>query len=265
MTPFELKGWAPTVPVIGHVPHSATAIPAEVRSTILLADDDLHVEKMRVTDHLTDRLYEHVLHVGGAMFVNGLSRLVFDPERFRKDEDEYMASRGAGAVYRKTSLGHDLRDANFTNNEREQILIQYFDPYALGFENAVSDILDSFGRCTIIDCHSFPKVALGWELHPDAQRPSLCFGTDGFHTPRNLVENLTRRAGGDVLVDIPFKGTYTPIRFWNKDPRVTSIMIEVRRDTYCDEETGKANKGFDAVQRLLASLIEDISEAAATP
>lgn len=264
MSAFELRGWPPTAPLLGHVPHSGLVIPPDVRPTLRLNDADLNDEMMAVTDHLTDSLYAPITDLGGALFVNNLSRLVFDPERFRSDGDEYMAALGAGAVYRKTSDGHDLRPVDFTGDDREQVLVRYFDPYASAMEEAVTELLARFRKCTIIDCHSFPKVPLGWEPDPKAHRPRICIGTDDFHTPADLIDALIRKAGDDVLVNVPFKGAYTPQRFWNKDARVTSVMIEIRRDTYCDESTGSPTVRFLEVQHQVAALVKATMQTGAT-
>ena len=47
---------APSSSVILHVPHSSTTIPADVRRGILLDDDALDLELLRMTDSYTDRI-----------------------------------------------------------------------------------------------------------------------------------------------------------------------------------------------------------------
>jgi hypothetical protein len=89
---------------------------------------------------------------------------VVGPERFRDDGDEVMATRGVGAVYRRTTGGEILREPS--SAEREQLLRTYFDPYATAVRHAVDGLLARFGRCLIVDGHSYPAVPLGWELHP---------------------------------------------------------------------------------------------------
>jgi hypothetical protein len=54
-----------------------------------------------------------------------------------------------------------------------------------------------------------------------------------------------------VGVDRPFRGALVPNAFFGKDPRVSSIMIEIRRDLYMDEMSGTKNEGFTRMQELL--------------
>lgn len=89
--------------MIAHVPHGSTFIPADVRRSIDLSDFDLERELLLITDRHTPELFEGIAELGGLALVNNYSRLVVDPERFEKDEEEIMASKGMGDVYTKTS------------------------------------------------------------------------------------------------------------------------------------------------------------------
>jgi N-formylglutamate deformylase len=99
-------------PWILHVPHSSTRIPGSVREWIVLDDDALDAELAAMTDAHADllarRISERVRGQRPWSFVNRLSRLVVDPERF-PDEREVMNSVGMGAVYTRTSTGKRLR------------------------------------------------------------------------------------------------------------------------------------------------------------
>lgn len=259
MTTWEVIGDVTTAPypLVVHLPHASTHVPQRFKEDLLLTDKELAREITRVTDHLTDRLFESGSTLG-ACFVNRISRLVFDPERFRSDEDEVMASRGAGVVYAVTTDGRRLRDEEVLVSTREQILADFYDPYALGLQRLVDDVLERFGRCLIVDAHSYPLTPLSWELHPDAARPPIAFGTDPHHTPPALVESLEEvvdRHGLSTDLNVPFAGTYVPLKHLNRDERVSSVMIEVRRDLYLDESTARSNAGFDGMKALVDDLL----------
>ncbi len=96
---------AAAVPVIVHVPHAATAIPAQERAGILLDDAALERELVRLTDWHVDRLFNWTSSLGATMYVNAYSRLLIDPERFPEDDRESMAQVGQGAVYTRTTDG----------------------------------------------------------------------------------------------------------------------------------------------------------------
>ena len=83
------------VPLVVHVPHSSTHIPEEIRSSFALDDEALEAELLAMTDRYTAELFGGAIAHGGCAFVNRMSRLVVDPERFPDDADEPMAAKGA--------------------------------------------------------------------------------------------------------------------------------------------------------------------------
>jgi len=107
---------------------------------------------------------------------------------------------------------------------------------------------------TIIDVHSFPRVALPYELHSDLDRPEICIGRNDIHTPPQLVDAALEAFSGFGNVDTnqPFIGTYVPLAHYGVDTRVRSVMLEVRRDLYMDEESGEPDDA--AVHDLGAAL-----------
>jgi len=259
--PFELHEPPDgvTTPLLCHVPHSATDVPARWRDEIALPDAELRRELVAMTDHLTDALFvPPALEAGGAAFVNRISRLVCDPERFEDDRLEGMSKKGMGAVYTRTSDGRALRSPGYSPRDRETVLREIFRPYAEAFEGRVSACLRQFGRCLIIDAHSFPSRALPYE-DASLERPDLCLGTDAFHTPAPLVEALeqvAREAGWRVAVHSPFAGSYVPTKFFGRDSRVVSAMIEVNRSRYLDERTAARGDGYAETAALVGELVQ---------
>ena len=247
----------PRVGVLLHVPHSSQIIPADVRTRLLLSDADLQRELLLMTDQHTEALFACVLERGGVALVNRLSRLVVVPERFPDDEQEPMARVGMGVVYSRTHDGRPLRYED--RAERERLLDRYFHPYAAAATGAVDALLARFGRCLILDGHSFPSRPLPCEPSHAPDRPELCVGTDETHTPETLVgaiETACRACGTTTRRNSPFAGTYVPLAFLRRDRRVSSVMIEVRRDTYMDESTGARSGAFDARRAFLGEVID---------
>jgi N-formylglutamate amidohydrolase len=247
-------------PVILHVPHGAREIPPDVREGILLDDRAL----ARELDHITDAHTAELAALASATarvtpwrFVNRLSRLVVDPERF-PDEREEMLAAGMGTVYTRTTHGEPLRPAG---SDAGPLLHRYFHPYARAMTAAVADRLAATGRAVVLDVHSYPTARLPYELHGDGPRPPVCLGTDSFHTPPELIA-LGRKAfagfGGTGL-DSPFSGTYVPLEFYGVQPRVTALMVEIRRDTYMTEPGGAAGAGLPRLASALAALVEAVS------
>lgn len=241
--------------VLLHIPHASKLIPASEVGTFALSDEALEAELVAMTDAFTDELFR----VDGTDRLEcSVSRLVVDVERFRSDADEVMAKRGMGATYVETSGGQVLRSIV----DRERLLTRYYDPHHARLEAWASEAIDVWGRCLIIDCHSFPSRPLPCDMSQRTPRPDCCVGTDSFHTPREVASAARKSLasnGWTVEVDWPFAGCMVPLARYGTDSRVSSVMIEISRALYMDEMTGHKSSGFgpanEGVSRTLADVI----------
>ena len=244
MSLLEYPPW-----VILHIPHDSCVIPADVRSQFLLSDDELEHELQCMTDHFTHTIFAEPL--SEAMVVRApVSRLVVDVERFAEDVHEPMAARGMGAIYEVTSHLRPLR-RRLSPNEREMLMQTWYHPHHQRLEAVVSDTLDRYGRCLVIDGHSFPGTALPYEdANPAIERPDICIGSDPFHTPKVLEQSFVEvfgRNGWKVKVNEPFAGALVPASRYQRDPQVMAVMVEVNRDLYLNPDSGRKNLEFDGI------------------
>jgi len=248
-----------TSPVVVHVPHASRTLPPEARADLELDDAALEVELDAMTDAATDVLAQQAVErlvaarsTAPWRFVNRLSRLVVDPERFPDPAEEEMAAIGMGVVYTATS---DLAPLRPVDPDRDAAwTARWFTPYADALADLVDARLAATGRCTLVDLHSYPTHVLPYERHPGERRPAVCLGTDDLHTPPWLAAAASEALGvvGEVVLDEPFHGTYVPLRHLGTDTRVSSVMIELRRDVYADEA------GARRVTDALADLLERV-------
>lgn len=257
---FRVVAGDPESSVIIHVPHSSTAIPDWVRARIRLTDDELDDELAFMTDALTEQI---ALEAAAAamqrpwLFINQCSRLVVDPERFPDADQEPMAAPeiGMGPVYRRTAHGELLRDDDPVHEQ--ELMDQFFHPYAQALSDLVDRRRDSVGRVVIVDLHSFPREELPYERfhHADLPRPPLCIGVDSFHTPPDLRDKVGDAfAGfGEWGENTPFAGSYVPLNRYGKDQLVESVMIELRRDCYMNDTLALAK-----TSGMLANLVDSV-------
>ncbi|MEV0902078.1 N-formylglutamate amidohydrolase [Actinoplanes sp. NPDC049802] len=237
-------------PVILHVPHSSRDL---VESGLY---PDIVVEEL---DHLTDAHTDLIAFRAAEsaarrpwIFVNTLSRLVVDPERFTDDE---MLRAGMGPVYTHGYAGRRLRDDDPSRDAA--LLHEHFHPYAEAMTGLVGDRLAATGHAVILDVHSYPTAALPYELHADGPRPPVCLGTHPLHTPDRL-RDAAREAFGDTGLNSPFAGCYVPLEHYDRNPAVSALMVEIRRDQYMIEPGGPPTAGIDRISRALATLVDTI-------
>ena len=242
---------------IFHIPHSSFDIPEKYLSDFRLSIEELELEKIKMTDSYTDELFIDCVTNNDEQIIFAVSRLLVDVERFSEDEKEPMAEIGMGMLYRSR---HDLSELRSSNAFGEELTKTYYEQHHEAFTDLVDKQLKSAGEALIIDCHSFPTKPWPYERNQTGNRPEICIGTDAFHTTTEIEVALTnafRRQGFEVDLDTPFAGSIVPMKFYQKDERVKSIMIEIRRDLYMDETTGERNISFTKTKQKVCSAIRD--------
>lgn len=242
-----------------HIPHAATTIPADYLGTYHGGQARIDREQLQLSDLHTDRLFVSP-SIAALPLVFPYSRIFVDVERFRDANDEIMAARGMGALY---THGYDLeRLRTLPSAEEQQALLQrYYDPHHAKLTALVDAQLAAQGRALIIDCHSFASQRLPYEDAHTTDRPEICIGTDAYHTPKWIVDALLKcfaARGYQTALNDPFAGSIVPSKHYQKNPAVMSVMLEVRRDLFTDETTGKPNKAFTTIQADIEAAIESL-------
>jgi len=250
-------------PLLLHLPHDSTVIPPAERADFLLPEAELRAESLRLTDAHTAALYAEGLPAED--FVRAeVARLVVDVERFADDAQERCAAFGMGATYVRTADGRPLRA--LTPERRAELMARHYWPHHRRLDAAAAARLARFGRCLVLDAHSFPTGPLPTQIS-SGPSPEIGVGTQPRHTPtelRDLAVDFFRERGYDVGVDVPFSGAMVPNACFGREPRLWSVMIEVRRDLYMDEATGAPHAGFARTQAVLTELREVLARFAAT-
>jgi N-formylglutamate amidohydrolase len=250
-------------PLLLHLPHDATAIPPDAQADFLLSAEELRAESLRLTDAHTAALYAEGLPPEDFLRAE-VSRLVVDVERFAADAQEPCAKVGMGATYVRTADGRPLRA--LSPERRAELMARHYWPHHRALDAAAADRLARFGRCLVLDAHSFPTGPLPTQL-ACGPSPEIGVGTQPGHTPpalRDLVVEFFRAHGYSVGIDVPFSGAMVPNACFGREPRLWSVMIEVRRDLYMDEISGERQAGFARTQAVLTELRAELARFAAT-
>ena len=242
--------------ILIHIPHSSINVPKEFRDQFIIDDSELNKEVRLMADLFVDRLVENI---DEEKIIFPISRIVCDVERFRDDKDEEMARQGMGVVYTKR---HDLGPLRKKGVDAEKIKSDLYDKHHAVFESKVNNMLENYGKCFIIDLHSYSDRPLAYELHPKEKRPDICLGFDEFHIDRELVERikqLCELAGYEVSYNEPFKGSIVPLSAYRKDKRIRSLMIEINKRTYLKGFQSVPER-FEKLKQLISDLIAEIKD-----
>ena len=271
----SMRAESRTLSVVVHVPHAAVEMPEKWREKILLDEESLRLELIRMTDWYTDDLFERG---SDFRYVHATySRLVCDMERFRDPTQEGMTAKGMWICYEKTADGLPLKSVDATHIEEVRMV---YDRHHAALTKACEAALNAAagsgdGRMLLIDAHSFSSAPLPYELSGKApgaaqERPDFCLGTDPVHTPPALAETAKRfleERGYSVAFNTPFAGVLIPMAYYRKEPRLQALMIEVNRALYIDERTAEklpdepdSRRGYDRTKHAVQALLEELRQ-----
>ena len=224
--------------LIFHIPHSKTEIPQQFKSDFVNTETVENEIKL-LTDFATDEIFT----IGDtSKVVFPYSRVFCDVERL-DDENEVMFKYGRGFYYTKTDSGELLRENS--NGNKELIHRDYYSKHHESLTNLVDQKLKDNVFALIIDCHSFADIPFKSDIEQGGERPDFCIGTDDYHTPKWLIDmvylHLTNQ-GYSVKINYPYVGTIVPLKHYKKNDDVYSIMIEINRKLYMDNDNVDQSK-----------------------
>lgn len=217
--------------LIFHIPHSHTEIPEQFKSDFV--NTELMENEIKL---LTDFATDEVFTIGSTTkLVFPYSRIFCDVERL-EDENEVMFKYGRGFYYTKTDNGELLREN--LNGSKEAIYNEYYLKHHEILTHLVDQKLNDNQFPLIVDCHSFADIPFKSDIEQGGERPDFCIGTDAFHTPKWLVDmafTFLTNQGYSVKINYPYAGTIVPMKHYQKNENVHSIMIEINRKLYMED------------------------------
>lgn len=239
-----------------HIPHASTEIP--LKEGYLVDQSKIDEEILKLTDWYTDDLFAFK----EAITVKAeFSRIFCDTERFSDDSKEVMAKVGMGVIYEKCDDGTPLRKVS--TSLRNRILQKYYWAHHDLLKKAVEQQLKAHNKAFIIDCHSFPDVPLKRSLNKENCRPDFNIGTDSYHTPEELLllsKRFFEERGYTVGIDWPFSGSMVPLKYYKKDKRVVSIMLEVNRKNYLEDNGNIKSANYLKTKKVIQDFLRSLNE-----
>ena len=240
--------------LILHIPHASLRIPDY--SHYLLQKEAVDAEARHLADLYTDELF--LPAQGDAVIQADFSRVYCDVERFDDDALEPMSIFGMGATYVRCDDGRTLR--NLTPTARDAIMQNGYYPHHERLTSAVDAAILRTGEARIVDCHSYPDPPLRCSQYQGDAQFDFNIGTDSFHTPLSWVEASVaffEERGFRLGIDEPYAGSIVPMKHYQKDARVKSIMLEINRTLYLDTSFGRGSR-FQEIQGIVADFLSMI-------
>ena len=230
--------------ILLHIPHSSTVFPAKCNSSFNDLDDD---ERLLI-DYFTDELFTPD---GKADNIESLvfpyCRLYCDVERLMNDP---LEEAGLGISYnRVVPSGSDECGTIRSFSTRKEAFHQYVDFHA----SAIKRLFDMGDDTLLIDCHSFSALPnLLNSIPPDID---ICIGYNDDETrpDKVIIGNIVQyfmSKGNKVGINEPFSNSKT----FNVPVCYHSVMIEVNKRLYMNEQTLEKTAGFEKLRNDIQSL-----------
>ena len=234
--------------ILLHIPHSSSTFPSSSKFT----SDDLDGEEKLLVDYYSDELFfpqaeiENIRHI-----VFPYCRLYCDVERLLNDPLEKV---GLGIRYiREVPKGRGISRTHRHFNTAEEAFCLYTDYHSM----VSKAIVKMKENRLLIDCQSFSSLPnLLCATPPDID---ICIGynDDETYPDKAVIGNIVHHfesLGYKVGINNPFSNSKTfsvPVKYH-------SVMIEVNKRLYMNENTFEKTSGFNKLQQEIQSLYDVI-------
>ena len=231
MTPVEVvRGDGP---VILGLPHTGTAVPAELFARLneagrALADTDWHI----------DRLYDGLL--AGATTVRAtFHRYVIDANRAPDDASLYPGQNTTGLCPVTDFDGRPIwrEGEEPTSDEIRERIAACHAPYHAALAAEIARVREAHGVAILYDCHSIRSVI---PFLFEGTLPDFNIGTADGESCAPAVESLVmsgvRSSGAHTWVENGrFKGGWTTRHYGRPEDGVHAVQMELAQATYMAE------------------------------
>ena len=229
--------------VLLHIPHSSTEFPKDSDYSF----NDLDDEERLLIDYFTNELFmpeKQTEQISSVVFP--YCRLYCDVERLA---DDPLEKDGLGISYSRTTK---QRGEQSFSKRAFSTLTQAFSIYA-DYHAEVSKQIVNAKELLLVDCHSFS--ALPNLLNRNPPDIDICIGYNEDKTyPGNnvigLIADHFKSCGYKVGINTPFSNSKTfdvPVGYH-------SVMIEVNKRLYMNEQSLEKTSGFDKLKNVLQKL-----------
>ena len=241
--------------IILHIPHSSSDFSFAGSDIAIQMGDEWLKLATPLIDWYTDELFTpEVAESRLIPIVFDTCRTLVDVERMCNDP---LESKGLGitsyTLLPATKYGDTVRQ----NRDED---IRYMKKY-LEHQHKLANLLVENQGSLLIDCHSFSSIPT--VLQPDASKTQdidICIGFNEDETKPNdevldLIYTHFLERGYKVAFNTPFsnsKTVETPARY-------TSLMIEINKAIYMDEDTLEKSESFEKIRKDICSLYEKLS------
>ena len=228
-----------------HIPHSSTRFPEESRYTF----DDLDDEEKLLIDYYTNELFEprkEMNNINSMVFP--YCRLFCDVERLVNDP---LERDGLGISYSRRVPSKEGGETCRSFSSLTTAFKRYADFHA----EVSKRIVEMGDNELLVDCHSFSNLPNLLNSNPPDIDICIGYNDDETCPDKVVIGNMVQHfksLGYKVGINEPFSNSKTfpvPVEYH-------SVMIEVNKRLYMNEQTLEKTDGFDKLKQDIQRLYE---------
>ncbi len=186
-----------------------------------------------------------------------------DPELFEDVLPDYANTQsvrvigGLGTIARIVADGEEIYRQPLRLEDAIERIEHLYMPFHAALAQLLEDTKRQFGYAVLIDCHSMPSSQTTQSAGP---RPQFVLGDRFGHACdlrlTRFLKDAIAAQGYDVQLNRPYAGGFITEHYGRPQRGLHAIQIEINRSLYMDENTILPNRGFERLQKNLASIIE---------
>jgi len=240
--------------VIIHVPHSSLSVPDFFLERLKVDRD--YFNKMNIYE--SDYLIEHFIPDDCNSVIFNYSRMFCDVERFRDDNDEYMAKHfRRGVVYELDSNKKEFVDID--DDYKDFVKSRYYDYHHKELLDKTNEIMSKYAECIIVDLHSYSDSYVSKTSNNDINNinPDICIGFNDYDRNKHIINRiqlLCNKYSYTNSLNYPYSGSLVPLEYLNDD-KVTSVMLEINKRIYLNNDLNELD---DVKSNILKNFMRDI-------
>jgi N-formylglutamate deformylase len=222
-----------SIPLLISIPHLGTHIPADVRTQLTDAAEDV-----ADTDWHLDRLYDFAARAGASVLGARYSRYVVDLNRPASGESLYPGQTTTGLYPTETFRGEPLYRNGSGPDEAEarHRLDTFWTPYHAKLREEIARLKAEFGAVLLWEAHSIASVL---PRLFEGKLPDLNIGTNsGASCDPAVLDAITATLDDQPfrwIANGRFKGGYITREYGQPEQGVHAVQLEMCQSTYMDE------------------------------
>ncbi|MGR3461675.1 MAG: N-formylglutamate amidohydrolase [Roseovarius sp.] len=227
-------------------------------------------------DAYVDQLFDSAPRAGAPLLRAGAPRAYVDLNRSPDELDPALIegvsrqghnpriASGLGVIPRVVANGRAIYSGKITLAEARHRIDDFWHPYHEALQGQLDQAHLMFGQAILIDCHSMPHEAMDSVASRGLRRPEVVLGdrfgaaADGGIVDR--IEAAFTHAGLMVTRNTPFAGAYITQAYGRPSRGRHAVQIEIDRALYMNEWLIRPNGNFEAFQRLMRGVVQEITE-----